>query len=528
MKSSVLISLFFCFAHLALSGQGALQTHANPAAFAATIKAENLMKHLTVLASDDYEGRETGTPGQRKAAEYIANYFKSLGLPAIMDGTYYQDINFSSEKWSTIQLQANGNPYKHLFDFYAFPNTNNDWGTFETQKLLFLGYGIDDPAYTDYQNIDVQGKAILIYAGEPMRADSTFWITGSKSSSDWSANFRKKLEIARSKGVHTVLIIDPQIQKSISDNRNKIVGGGVKMEKSENPLRYSNNIFISPAVAKEIIGKNMSKVVASRERITATGRSRAVKLSCDLKIVTNKNSGGLKGENVLGFIEGTDPLLKDEIVVVTAHYDHLGKKGESIFNGADDNASGTSTVMEVAKALNEAKKQGSGPRRSVLCLLVSGEEKGLLGSKYYVQHPVFPLENTVANVNVDMVGRVDKKHENNPNYIYVIGSDKLSSDLHRINEAMNKKYANLELDYTYNDPNDPNRYYYRSDHYNFAEKGIPAIFYFNGTHDDYHRPTDDIEKIDFEKMAAIGKLVFHTTWELANRDERIKVDVKKP
>ena len=213
-------------------------------------------------------------------------------------------------------------------------------------------------------------------------------------------------------------------------------------------------------------------------------------------------------------------------MVVTAHYDHLGKRGDDVYNGADDNGSGTSTVLEVTQALVEAKKQGQGPRRSILCMLVTGEEKGLLGSQFYAEHPIYPIANTVANINVDMVGRVDKKYADNPNYVYVIGSDRLSTELHDINENANKKYTNLVLDYTYNEDDDPNRYYYRSDHYNFAEKGIPAIFYFNGTHADYHRTSDTIEKINFDKMAIIGKLVFHTAWQLANQDKRIEVNVE--
>ena len=162
--------------------------------------------------------------------------------------------------------------------------------------------------------------------------------------------------------------------------------------------------------------------------------------------------------------------------------------------------------------------------RSVVVMLVSGEEKGLLGSKYYVEHPIFPLENTIVDINVDMIGRVDKNHETNPNYIYVIGADRLSSELHEINEKANERYTQLELDYTFNAENDPNRYYYRSDHYSFAQKGIPSVFFFNGTHDDYHRASDTIEKINFEKMTRITHLIFHTAWDLANRDERIKVD----
>ena len=175
-----------------------------------------------------------------------------------------------------------------------------------------------------------------------------------------------------------------------------------------------------------------------------------------MKLVQKKDIKTLIGNNVLGYIEGSDPKLKDEVVVVTAHYDHLGKRGDDVYNGADDNGSGTSTVLEVTQALVEAKKQGQGPRRSILCMLVTGEEKGLLGSQFYAEHPIFPIEKTVANVNVDMVGRVDKKYKDNPNYVYVIGSDRLSTELHDINENVNNKYTNLVLDYTYNEDDDPN------------------------------------------------------------------------
>jgi Zn-dependent M28 family amino/carboxypeptidase len=160
-------------------------------------------------------------------------------------------------------------------------------------------------------------------------------------------------------------------------------------------------------------------------------------------------------------------------------------------------------------------------------MTVSGEEKGLLGSSYYSEHPEFPLKNTVCDLNIDMIGRRDEKHKDNPDYIYLIGSDKLSSQLHAISENANKTYSNLELDYTYNDEKDKNRFYYRSDHYNFAKKGIPVIFYFNGVHADYHKETDEVEKIEFSKMEKITRLVFFTAWELANRNERIIVDSNK-
>ena len=243
---------------------------------------------------------------------------------------------------------------------------------------------------------------------------------------------------------------------------------------------------------------------------------------CDLTFFKRvfKSNQIIRGENVLGFIEGSD--LKEELIIITAHYDHLGKHDSLIFNGADDDASGVAGAMEIAEAFMLAKKVGKGPRRSILIMPVSGEEKGLLGSKYYTDNPVYPLNNTIANLNIDMIGRLDDWHSTG-NYVYLIGSNRLSYDLHNINEEVNTKYTKLELDYKYNDEEDPNRYYYRSDHYNFAKNNIPVIFYFNGVHEDYHRPSDTIEKLDFSKIKTISKLVFLTAWELANREEKIKL-----
>jgi len=244
---------------------------------------------------------------------------------------------------------------------------------------------------------------------------------------------------------------------------------------------------------------------------------------CDVDFLKKilKSNKWIKGENVLAYIEGTD--LKDELIIITAHYDHLGKHEEKTFNGADDDGSGTVAAMEIAEAFMLAKKEGNGPRRSILVMCVSGEEKGLLGSKYYTDNPIYPLENTVANLNIDMIGRVDDWHENG-DYIYLIGADRLSQELHDISEQINEEFVGLELDYTFNEEDDPNRYYYRSDHYNFAKNNIPVIFYFNGVHEDYHKVTDTVEKIDFEKIQTITRLVFLTAWELANREERIVVD----
>ena len=236
-------------------------------------------------------------------------------------------------------------------------------------------------------------------------------------------------------------------------------------------------------------------------------------------------NGGSKGnpsQNVVALIKGSEK--PEEIIVLSAHYDHVGTENGEIFNGADDDGSGTVSLIEIANAFQQAKNEGNGPKRSILFLHVTGEEIGLYGSRYYTENPLFPLANTITNLNVDMIGRIGSEKEGNDNYIYLIGSDKLSQGLHDLSEAVNKKYVNLELDYTYNDDNDPNRFYYRSDHYNFAKNNIPVIFYFNGTHEDYHQASDTPEKINYELLAKRSKLIFFTAWEIANQEERIKVN----
>lgn len=227
--------------------------------------------------------------------------------------------------------------------------------------------------------------------------------------------------------------------------------------------------------------------------------------------------------NLLAFIEGSE--YPNEVIVLSAHSDHIGIRDDGeIFNGADDNGSGTVGLMEIARAFKEAEKAGDAPKRSILFLHVTGEEIGLYGSSYYTENPVYSLDNTLCNLNIDMIGRIDPDKEDNPEYIYLIGSDKISTELHNISEAANATYTNLELDYTYNDENDPNRFYYRSDHYNFAKNGIPIIFYFNGVHADYHAVGDTPDKIDYELLTKRTKLVFYTAWEIANKEERLQVD----
>lgn len=229
-------------------------------------------------------------------------------------------------------------------------------------------------------------------------------------------------------------------------------------------------------------------------------------------------------ENIWAYIEGSEK--PNEIVVISAHYDHVGVKNGQVYNGADDDGSGTVALMEMAVAFQKAKNEGHGPKRSILILHVTGEEHGLHGSRYYSENPLFPLKNTVADVNIDMIGRRDDFHKDSNNYVYVIGSDYLSSDLYNICESVNKEYIKLDIDYKYNDKKDPNRFYYRSDHYNFAKNGIPSVFLFNGTHADYHKATDEVSKIEFDALTKRTQYAFAIAWEIANRKDKLIVDKK--
>ncbi len=496
--------------------------------YANTITSKELRQHIDKLASDEFEGRETGKPGQKLAAKYIADDFKSNGLPAIGDdNSYYQNVPYLTERWDNLGIVVKNKRYINMRDFYSFGSINQNRPELKTKEVIFLGYGIDDENYSDYKGVDVKDKVIMIYAGEPMSKDSIYTVTGTKEPSKWSKEWRLKYQTAHQKGAKTVLVVQPRIKKQINRFRRFLMDRSFGLSDGNDGSKgMANSLTISTDIAKAIVGKKYKKFIKKRDKARAKGIPAAIKLKTDLEIYQKEMREDLIGENVLGYIEGSHPKLKEEVVIITAHFDHLGKRGENIYNGADDNASGTSCLIEIAEAFAQARQDGQQPKRSVLVMLVSGEEKGLLGSEYYVNNPTFPLKNTVVNLNVDMVGRVDKRHKDG-NYVYVIGADRLSTELHKINEKMNRQHINIELDYKYNEKSDPNRYYYRSDHYNFAERGIPAAFYFNGTHEDYHMATDTPEKIDTDKMEKIAKLVFHTAWEIADRKKRIVVDVKE-
>jgi len=287
--------------------------------------------------------------------------------------------------------------------------------------------------------------------------------------------------------------------------------------------QYPNTFIVSDATAKAIAGEAWDGWKEAGKAAKVAGKL----LKANLKLSFEKKTEELSSSNVLAYVEGTDK--SDEWLIITSHYDHLGKRGDVIYYGADDDGSGTVGVLEIAEAFVKAKAAGNGPRRNVLFMTVSGEEKGLWGSEYFSEHPTVPMDKVTADLNIDMIGRTDTERTTGDtlNYVYVVGDDKLSTDLKPISEAMNNKYTKMTLDYKFNDPNDKNRIYYRSDHFNFARKGVPIIFYYDGMlQSDYHKPTDTPDKINYPLLAKRAQLVFHTAWEMANRDGLLKRDIE--
>ncbi|MBW6482304.1 MAG: M28 family peptidase [Vicingaceae bacterium] len=517
LKKIIALAMLFTFCiHHSFAQQDSIALK-----YAATITQADLSKHLHIIASDEYGGRETGKESLIKAATYISDFYKQIGIPPIKDIAYYQTYKVGLQDAAGISITYNDKTFLQNKDFYTFPTylKNNQINA----EVVFAGYGIDDSLYSDYSNLDVKGKVVIILNGEPKNKSERYWVSNTDTPSKWSNKRNNpKVATAKEKGALALLIINENTPEMIKTYTHFIESEKLKvLDKPEIDYDFPN-FYISSEMADEIIAKSSQKI---KEKINNKGISQSFAVKNKLNININKKITISDAHNVLAYIEGSD--LKDELIILSAHYDHIGEHNGKIFNGADDDGSGTVAIMEIAEAFVKAKKDGNGPRRSILILNVSGEEKGLLGSKYYTNYPVFPLENTVANLNIDMIGRLDKKHADNENYVYIIGSNMLSNDLHEINENANATYTQLELDYEFNTTKDPNRYYYRSDHYNFAKNNIPVIFYFNGVHEDYHKETDTVDKIIFSKMEKITRLVFHTAWDLANRTERIQLNVSE-
>jgi len=488
--------------------------------YSSYIKAATINKHLSVLASDSLEGRETAQPGMVKAAKYVSEQFAANGLPPVINNSYFQRIPLANFSKSVFSLKVGDNMFSSPDDYFISeaPPT----ASVKAKEIVFAGYGITDSVsgWNDYLNIDVTGKILLILEGEPVDKKGNSLISKSELPSSWKSDRSAKLQLARSKKPGFILFVGADY-KSMAERFTKRVASNRLMLDTEENANHTPVAYISRTTADKFISmsgmdlNDHEKAISKKKKFTA----QIIPVKTEFSIAMEKTSC----TNVLGYLEGSD--LKDEVIVISAHLDHLGKRGDKIYYGADDDGSGSASILTMMEVFAKAKREGHGPRRSLLFISFTGEEKGLLGSDYYSDHPIFPMEKTIVDLNIDMIGRVDTLPHVSKNYTYLIGSDKLSSQLHRINENANASCCQLELNYKYNDPSDRERLYYRSDHYNFAKHNVPVIFYFTGIHEDYHKPTDTIDKIDFEKTSGIVKLVFNTAWELANRNERIVVDV---
>jgi Zn-dependent M28 family amino/carboxypeptidase len=495
--------------------------------FSQGINKDNAYKHLSVLASDEYEGRETGTKGGWMAADYIKNHFKNIGLKGPVKGDYFQPVDMVTYGTSQI-LTIDGQPAEALKDFYIMPQNVSPKGfAFNAGNVLFAGYGLMKEGYNDYEGKQVAGKVVMVLKSAEVA-------TTAAAQRSAAAALNSKLKYLIDNKAAAALVVDPTVENMPENLKAYLQSEQMVMKTPENIARMNTPqsmpvITISTAIANKILASGATNLDDLKKAMTETGKPVTREFNISISATANKVEKKIRAENVLGFMEGTDPKLKNEVLVITAHYDHIGitpsAQGEDkINNGADDDGSGTTGVLMIAEAFTKAKKAGKGPKRSILFMTVTGEEKGLLGSEWYSEHPIFPLENTITNLNIDMIGRGDKDHASDNNFVYIIGSDMLSTDLDRIGKKANKDYVNINLDERYNNRTDPNRFYYRSDHYNFAKHGIPVIFYFNGVHDDYHQPGDEVSKIDFPMLAKRAKLVYFTAWELANGLHRPKVD----
>lgn len=482
----------------------------NPITYAETITEEELKEHLFIYASDDFEGRETGKPGQKKAISYLKKHYEALGIPAAQpNGDYFQKVPLEIGKVPTGNISINGDSFELGKDIITFTAAEGN-----PEEIVYVGYGVEDEGYSDYNELDVTGKIVLIKSGEPLNNDGTYLLSGSEKKSVWSnmsEAIGKKTLLAFSKGAIGALYYDTQnfarfmryFDYMKTNNSGRM---GLEAETTDN-----FTVMLSKKAAK-----------ALKADIDENHKPSSFSTNIELRI--NSTNDKVNSENVAAIIKGSEK--PNEYLIISSHLDHIGITTDGqINNGADDDGSGSVALLEIAEAFKKAADEGNGPKRSVVFLHVTGEEKGLLGSKYYTDYnPIFPLNQTVANLNIDMIGRIDPKRDGNRNYVYLIGSDKLSTELHQLSEEVNSKYTNIELDYKYNDDNDPNRFYYRSDHYNFAKNNIPIIFYFNGTHVDYHKPSDTPDKINYDLLKNRTRLVFYTAWQVANRANKVVVD----
>lgn len=491
------------------------------------VNENNLKASLEFLASDVLEGRETATNAEKVSALYLATTLQKYGIePFGDDGTYFQKFDVSVEKFESssklMLTDSKGIVIKELFpaeDFGRFSRSYPD-SSFLNQntKLIFAGYGITAPEYNydDYKDIDVKGKTVVLLMDEPVTKDETFF-EGSKKTKYSETEY--KAENAATRGALGVIIIsNPEYYAYWNMFKKYTMSESVSIYNKEKTNSKSIPILALNKAATETLLANEEFTLDQLMEYKKNGKTPSpFELDKKLDYKLALYSKIKKAENVIGIIKGTDEKLVKEFVVLSAHYDHIGTDSEGIVNnGADDDGSGTVSILEAGRVLSLKKEN----ERSIVIAFHTGEEKGLLGSGYLTSNAPF-VKDIIANINMDMVGRESEDS------IDCIGADKLSKKFAQLVEDVNKRTVNMVLDYKYNDPNDPNKFYYRSDHYNYAKKGIPIVFFFDDMKIDYHQPTDDIEKINFKKLGKITTLASELALEAANVDERFPIDIKE-
>tara|TARA_B100001939_G_scaffold347151_1_gene367883 strand:- start:173 stop:1846 length:1674 start_codon:yes stop_codon:yes gene_type:complete len=483
--------------------------------YANSITKDELEEMLYVFSSDEFGGRGTPSKGQDLATDFLKENYENLQIKPARNNNYEHQVFLQFDEKPNISLSINKKKFKYYNDYIAYNNGPDI--SFNDTEILYVGYGIDHKNYNSYDGLDVKDKVVLAIAGEPKNKKGKYAITGGEKKSEWSSRneISKKKEAALKNGAKALILINNNLFKRYS-NEYKISDNNM----GEKRMSLASNITNEKIQVLLFSEKNKNFLLQKNRKF--------------MNFSFKKNFNKFSANNIAAFIKGSE--FPNECIVITAHLDHVGIQNGEVYNGADDDGSGSVGMLEIAEAFSLAVKDGYIPKRSILFLHVTAEENGLLGSEYYTDYdPIVPLNETMVCLNMDMIGRTEsKRKETEPkDYIYIIGSEMLSDDLHNINKKANDENVQLNLDYRYNDPTSlvfesgryiENQYYYRSDHYHFAKYNIPSIFFFSGVHEDYHMPTDTAEKILYEIYEKRIKLIFHTAWDLANADKKIELN----
>ncbi|MEX0649064.1 MAG: M20/M25/M40 family metallo-hydrolase [Balneolaceae bacterium] len=515
--------------------------------YAENITPGFLRQHLEKIASDEFEGRATGREGQKKAAEYLAGFYEEIGFTPMGDeDTYFQKFGLNAEFTDSLVYRTYRVDGDTVLTDHSV-ESGNSTGEFVRMfggniplesRVVFAGFGVNDPdrSVSNLGGTDLQDKWVMIFEDIPYIVDGDTLVNP-----DITSNSRIGTILGNHDAQGILIISDytQQEYREIAAMASNLMGNPANMrlaylDDSSTPSGVPKGILqVSPAMASSLLGlDNEQELMDYKNFLTESIQDfRAEETPYYLDYQPYDGPGTIETENVLAYLEGADPELNDEVLVLMAHYDHIGitqpdESGDAINNGADDDGSGTTALMAIAHALHQAQQDGYKPRRSILFLHVSAEEVGLLGSRYYSDHPVIPIENTVANFNADMIGRSDPENieRGDTDYVYLIGGEIISSELDSLVHSANDKSVEMRLDYGYNDLQDPNQFYRRSDHWNFGRLGVPFVFFFTGVHEDYHSPSDEVDKIDFEKLSRVARLIYTSTLEVANYDGRPEVD----